>query len=54
VLTDIGVPYLQGFLYGRPSLERAWLAKSGESPNTPDWKNQSVVPIAEARAARNN
>ena len=54
VLTDIGVPYLQGFLYGRPSLERAWLAKSGESSNTPDWKNQSVVPIAEARAARNN
>lgn len=54
VLTDIGVPYLQGFLYGRPSLERPWISREAEpAAGAPEWSRQAVVPLAEARAARN-
>jgi EAL domain-containing protein (putative c-di-GMP-specific phosphodiesterase class I) len=53
VLTELGVPYLQGFLYGRPSLIRPWLAREGDSAAVAaEWSRQSVVPLAEARAAR--
>ncbi|HXV23940.1 MAG TPA: GGDEF and EAL domain-containing protein [Alphaproteobacteria bacterium] len=54
VLTELGVPYLQGFLYGRPSLERPWMLQTPDTAGfAPDWSRQSVVPLAEARVARN-
>ena len=53
VLTELGVPYLQGFLYGRPSLTRPWLVQEGDAAAlAADWSRQAVVPLAEARAAR--
>ena len=52
VLTDLGVPYLQGFLYGRPSLKRPWMQSAGESPQAAEWSRQAVVPLSGARAAR--
>jgi EAL domain-containing protein (putative c-di-GMP-specific phosphodiesterase class I) len=53
ILTDLGVPYLQGFLYGRPSLKRPWISQESEAgAATADWSRQGVVPLAEARAAR--
>jgi diguanylate cyclase (GGDEF)-like protein len=52
ILTELGVPYLQGFLYGRPSLKRPWIQAEGEGAPAPDWSRQAVVPLSEARAAR--
>ena len=52
VLTELGVPYLQGFLYGRPSLKWPWMQGEGEGAPATDWSRQGVVPLSEARAAR--
>ena len=53
VLTELGVPYLQGFLYGRPSLKRPWVGQEAETGSAPpDWSRQAVVPLSEARVAR--
>lgn len=53
VLTEVGVGYLQGFLFGQPSLERPWLLHKAEAhAGASDWSRHSVVPLAEARAAR--
>jgi diguanylate cyclase (GGDEF)-like protein len=53
ILTEMGVPYLQGFLYGRPSLKRPWIQQEAEpGAGAADWSRQAIVPLAEARAAR--
>src|SRR5262249_37864866 len=51
VLSEMGVPYFQGFLYGRPTLERPWLQKS-EAAQKPAWSRRDVVPLAQSRTLR--
>jgi diguanylate cyclase (GGDEF)-like protein len=51
VLSEMGVPYFQGFLYGRPTLERPWLQTTGAAQKS-DWSNRDVVPLAQVRALR--
>jgi diguanylate cyclase (GGDEF)-like protein len=52
ILTEMGVPYLQGFLFGRPSLKRPWLQEVDPGATAPDRARGSVLALSEARAAR--
>jgi diguanylate cyclase (GGDEF)-like protein len=52
ILTELGVPYLQGFLYGRPSLKRPWLQEAEPGASAAERTRPSVLALSEARAAR--
>jgi EAL domain-containing protein (putative c-di-GMP-specific phosphodiesterase class I) len=52
ILTELGVPYLQGFLYGRPSLKRPWLQEAEPGAPAAERTRPSVLALSEARAAR--
>jgi diguanylate cyclase (GGDEF)-like protein len=51
LLRGEGVSFLQGYHFGRPSLERPWLQEAASRLSLPSRPNEKVVPITAARLA---